>query len=147
MEKLFLGLMLTGILFIAGCTQANMKNPASEYCVKNGGTLKIVNENGGQVGYCHLSDGRVCEEWSYYRGHCKMPMEEAYKIAKSASVCNSGNVSLQTTEGEYNKNTYTWWFSLNYTGDMDCNPACVVYENGTADVNWRCMGLIPSNEE
>ena len=42
-------------------------NPASEHCVKIGGRLKIRNEASGQVGYCHLPDGRVVEEWALFR--------------------------------------------------------------------------------
>ena len=53
---------------------AQIANPASVNCVdKLGGTLDIVNEVNGQVGYCHLKDGRVCEEWSLMRGGCMMP--------------------------------------------------------------------------
>lgn len=42
-------------------------NPASEHCVKLGGKLEIRSETGGQVGYCHLPDGRVVEEWALFR--------------------------------------------------------------------------------
>jgi putative hemolysin len=51
---------------------AGIANPASEYCVKAGGTLEIATgAGGGQVGYCHLKDGRVCEEWAFFRsGTC-----------------------------------------------------------------------------
>lgn len=42
-------------------------NPASAYCVEQGGKLEIRKETGGQVGYCHLPDGRVVEEWELFR--------------------------------------------------------------------------------
>jgi len=42
-------------------------NPASEFCIAQGGTLEIVDESGGQVGYCTLSDGTRVEEWEYFR--------------------------------------------------------------------------------
>ncbi|MEN9802324.1 MAG: hypothetical protein RLZ37_1449 [Actinomycetota bacterium] len=42
-------------------------NPASEFCVEQGGTLEIVDEADGQVGYCTLPDGTRVEEWEYYR--------------------------------------------------------------------------------
>ncbi len=45
-------------------------NPASTYCVENGGTLKMVDETDGQVGYCHFDDGSKCEEWAFFRGEC-----------------------------------------------------------------------------
>lgn len=42
-------------------------NPASEYCVSLGGRPEIRNEAAGQVGYCHLPDGSVVEEWALFR--------------------------------------------------------------------------------
>ncbi len=71
--------LLLPVLAIAGCgtvqsvkstimptdeeRAASMPNPASANCVRQGGRLSIQNESGGQVGYCHLPDGRVIEEW------------------------------------------------------------------------------------
>lgn len=45
----------------------NMANPASVYCAKVGGKLEIRSEAAGEVGYCHLPDGRVIEEWALFR--------------------------------------------------------------------------------
>ncbi|HPN54816.1 MAG TPA: DUF333 domain-containing protein [Candidatus Moranbacteria bacterium] len=46
-------------------------NPASTYCVKNGGTSEIITaEDGSQTGYCKFSDGSECEEWAYFRKEC-----------------------------------------------------------------------------
>ena len=44
-----------------------MPNPASLYCVKKGGELKMESTDKGQVGYCHLPDGTVVEEWTLFR--------------------------------------------------------------------------------
>lgn len=60
---------------LAGCGSASpevgkddqIANPASEHCVKIGGRLEVRNEAGGKVGYCHLPDGRVVEEWELLR--------------------------------------------------------------------------------
>lgn len=72
-------LILLGAVFaaIAGCSTAEqtelnppklgMANPASQYCVQQGGTLEIRNERNGQVGYCHLSNGQTVEEWTLFR--------------------------------------------------------------------------------
>ena len=46
---------------------SGVANPASEYCVAQGGTVEIVDEYGGQVGYCNLPDGTRIEEWEYFR--------------------------------------------------------------------------------
>lgn len=53
---------------------AGVSNPASVNCVRLGGTLEISQDaSGGAAGYCHLKDGRVCEEWSLLRGGCAAP--------------------------------------------------------------------------
>jgi len=49
-----------------------LANPASTYCEENGGTLKIEDEEDGQVGYCYFEDDSFCEEWAYYRGECEV---------------------------------------------------------------------------
>lgn len=47
-------------------TPTQLANPASEYCVSQGGTVELVDEDDGQVGYCNLPDGRRIEEWEFY---------------------------------------------------------------------------------
>ncbi|MBV1837501.1 DUF333 domain-containing protein [Acetobacter estunensis] len=63
-----------GSLLLAGCASAShpphrigMPNPASTWCIKQGGHLEIRKESGGSVGYCHLPDGQVVEEWTLFR--------------------------------------------------------------------------------
>jgi putative hemolysin len=46
---------------------AQIGNPASQYCIDQGGTLEMVDETAGQVGYCNLPDGTRIEEWEYFR--------------------------------------------------------------------------------
>lgn len=69
-------------LALAGCSSApasktptlGMANPASVYCAEQGGKLTLKNEAKGQVGYCHLPNGQVVEEWAFFRanqGQCK----------------------------------------------------------------------------
>lgn len=74
-----LALLAVGSIGLVGCggddegpttTDATgMPNPASVYCEKQGGTLEIVDEAAGQVGYCNLPDGTRIEEWEYYRAN------------------------------------------------------------------------------
>ncbi len=54
------------------CPENNTQiaNPASKFCVDNGGTLEIrTAPDGSQTGYCKLG-GKECEEWSLFRGEC-----------------------------------------------------------------------------
>ena len=66
----------------------------------------------------------------------QMSLQEARMIADS--TC-SGNL---TDSVFYNENSRTWWIGLDITKE-GCTPACVVYENKTAEINWRCTGLLP----
>ena len=46
-------------------------NPASENCVKQGGTVSIQkNSDGSEYGLCKFADGKQCEEWAMQRGEC-----------------------------------------------------------------------------
>ncbi len=61
-------------ILLVGCSQsapiedkgAGIANPASEHCVKMGGKVEIRKEASGEVGYCHLPDGRIVEEWKLF---------------------------------------------------------------------------------
>ena len=45
-------------------------NPASEFCVKQGGKSEIkTDKDGGEYALCRLPDGTVVEEWAYFRQH------------------------------------------------------------------------------
>lgn len=48
-------------------TPVGIPNPASVFCEEQGGTLELVDEADGTVGYCNLPDGTRIEEWEYYR--------------------------------------------------------------------------------
>lgn len=51
-------------------------NPASVFCEEQGGTVEIVDEAGGQLGYCNLPDGRRIEEWEFFRSSTTVPTSE-----------------------------------------------------------------------
>ena len=77
---LVIGLFLLAAL--PACTQKNMvddqgqsqkaqiANPASTYCIEQGGKLEVKDSKEGQYGTCNLPDGTECEEWAYFRGEC-----------------------------------------------------------------------------
>ncbi len=49
-------------------SSTQMANPASTYCVEQGGQSKIITaSDGSQSRLCIFSDGRQCDEWNFYR--------------------------------------------------------------------------------
>lgn len=62
------------LLPLAGCAShpvqpaaVGMANPASVYCVQQGGRLQIVQGPQGESGLCTLPDGQQIEEWTLFR--------------------------------------------------------------------------------
>lgn len=48
-----------------------MANPASVYCIEQGGTLTIKKDaTGGEYGVCTFKNGKSCEEWAFYKKQC-----------------------------------------------------------------------------
>lgn len=91
---LFLGLALVSL---TACSSVQHKdptppkigspNPASQYCVEQGGKLEIRNEANGQVGYCHLPNGQVVEEWNLFRDNqANCVAEEAQKLVGQSGL-------------------------------------------------------------
>jgi len=71
-----------------------------------------------------------------------MSEKVARSIAETSDSCMSeGSISALET---HNTDTQTWWFTLEPNEPkQECKPACVVSEKTqTAEINWRCMGLI-----
>lgn len=70
--------IVIGMLALAGCASPSpskapvgMPNPASVYCAEQNGKLEIRRGPDGESGYCHLPDGRVIEEWEFFRSQKK----------------------------------------------------------------------------
>ena len=51
--------------------QRVIANPASVYCVQQGGRVEIIDTKKGQIGICVLPDGRRIEEWKFFRANHK----------------------------------------------------------------------------
>jgi putative hemolysin len=68
-----LGVAMATMVLVAGngMAQSQLANPASQNCVKQGGTLTIERRpDGGQYGVCVFTDNYQCEEWALFRGEC-----------------------------------------------------------------------------
>ena len=54
----------------ASMPAVGMANPASVYCVQQGGKSEIrKNQDGSEYGMCILPDGKEVEEWAYFRSN------------------------------------------------------------------------------
>ncbi|MBX3004684.1 MAG: DUF333 domain-containing protein [Anaerolineales bacterium] len=71
-KTLFIGLILLALLItwlqLNKSSQVGLANPASQYCIEQGGRLEIRKDaDGNEYGVCLLPDGSECEEWALFR--------------------------------------------------------------------------------
>jgi putative hemolysin len=98
-----------------------MPNPASKYCVDQGGKLEIRTEAGGEVGYCIFPDGSECEEWSYYRGQCGPGGEAEHK----PGMPNPASVHCEEQGGK-----------LEIRDEADGQVGYCIFEDGSECEEW-----------
>jgi hypothetical protein len=73
-----------------------------------------------------------------------MPLAEAVIIAQQSACTTAGSLTDNAT---YNPNAQTWWIDID-ADKPGCAPACVVSAvDKTAEINWRCTGLLPTRDE
>ena len=88
-----------------------------------------------------VADEELC--WDDETG-AELSYQQAVEIAQNSDCAAEGQLKETRV---CNSNTGTWWIDL----EMDapgCNPACVVDVNTKmAEINYRCTGLIPPDEE
>lgn len=104
MKKIvFLGLMISSLTACSAMQNKNtdtpkvgIANPASEYCISQGGKLEIKDEANGQVGYCHLSNGQVIEEWKFFRDSQKECLPEKAKELIGQSTLTDDQIKQKT---------------------------------------------------
>lgn len=99
---LFMAALLTGCaqqpVEDQATPQLGMANPASRYCVEQGGRLEIKNEANGQVGYCHLK-GEVTEEWTLFRAQQKKCIaEQAATLVGQAKLSDEQIKAISAAE-------------------------------------------------
>jgi uncharacterized protein len=62
-----IGWIFVAVLVISPQSAWALANPASVFCVQSGGKSEIRKGPRGQYGVCRLPDGRVVDEWAYFR--------------------------------------------------------------------------------
>jgi putative hemolysin len=112
---LLLSLIVMSLFVVVACTEkantdtnnngneqnngnTQIANPASKFCVDNGGTLEIKDIGEGQVGYCTLQ-GKECEEWSLFRGECAS-IHFCTETEKAAEICTMEYMPVCGNDGQ-----------------------------------------------
>jgi len=95
----------------SGTNTGGIANPASVYCVSNGGKdIIMTNPDGSQYGVCVFPNGSQCEEWAYMRGNCSPAAANASGNATPPVYLNgSACGSILSRSGTYA-----------LSADMDC---------------------------
>ena len=71
---------------VADVSGAGIANPASVFCIEQGGIVKIeTRPDGGEYGVCRFGTERQCEEWALLRGDCPIGGVEVTGYVTDAS--------------------------------------------------------------
>jgi len=105
MRRTIIGLLAL-VLVIGACgdddeEQEGMPNPASVFCIEQGGDSVIREEaDGDQYGVCVFPDGSECREWDFYHGDCA-PGGQPTGLANPASVfCEEQGGVVEIRDGD-----------------------------------------------
>ncbi|MBM3247504.1 DUF333 domain-containing protein [Candidatus Pacearchaeota archaeon] len=119
-------------------SNTQIANPASVYCIENGGKLEIKENSEGQYGLCTLPSGLVCEEWAFFRGECNLSLplntrdsclQDADCVA--ASCCHPRSCINKDFAPDCSGVKCTMSCEL---GTLDCGYASCVCENSKCSV-------------
>jgi len=127
---LMLMLILAGGLLV-GCTalekpvatpELHIANPASENCVKLGGTLKVeVAGDSSEYGLCVFSETMACEEWALFNGLCP---------AGGIDISN-----IQSPQARYCLVTGNQYTTMEYdTAPPSIKELCVMPDGGNCEL-------------
>ncbi len=125
-SRLFMLIALAALMLSACQAQPNAEiaNPASTYCIEQGGTLTILkNGAGNEYGVCQFENKYQCEEWALFRGECPEGGVDiqAYVSTAAAYCAISG--------GEYAITAYS--------GDPEREDGTCTFESGNTCNVWE----------
>lgn len=108
--------------------QSGMSNPASDNCVKQGGTLQMEKRgDGGEYGVCVFEDNLQCEEWAMMRGECPVGgIKITGYVTPAAAYCaiTGGNYTVTGNSNQDNEQG-----TCTFKNGVTCDAAA--YYNGT----------------
>jgi putative hemolysin len=158
----FLGAFLF-VLALSGCVSpaapppaptqtapAQLPNPASEYCVQQGGTLIIEQRgDGGEYGLCLFDDNRQCEEWALLRGDCPVGgLKITGYVTQAAQYCAiTGGTYQITTPGNSEPEQGTCTFENGQSCDVwayyngTCAPTAAEEQSSYSDPFEYCAAV------
>ncbi len=108
--NIFIPFLFLLVFFLAACTSGGdgdpdqpvgLPNPASEYCVEQGGTSNIETRgDGGQYGVCVFEDNLQCEEFAMMNGECPVGgIKVTGYVTDAARYCAITGGTYSTTGG------------------------------------------------
>jgi putative hemolysin len=118
--------------------EADLPNPASEYCIEQGYTLEIITAaDGSQSGICTFDDGSSCDEWAYFRGECgPSSLENTPEAAADSNTSPTSSPSEISSIPTINPADYQGWWTYtqpDYSFSIMLPEDWVVEEITTAD--------------
>jgi putative hemolysin len=113
-------------------TPSQLANPASENCVKQGGTVSIQTRgDGGQYGVCLFEDNLQCEEWAMLNGACPVGgIKVTGYVTPAAQYCAITGGTYAVTG---NSNTPNETGTCTFKNGQTCDATA--YYNGTCSAN------------
>ncbi len=85
---------------------AQLSNPASDNCLKQGGALSIEKQgDGGEYGVCTFAANMQCEEWALFRGDCPVGGINTTGYVTPAAVYCVISAGVYTVTGQSNTPT------------------------------------------
>jgi putative hemolysin len=125
-------------------------NPASENCVKQGGTLVIQKRgDGGEYGVCMFEDNRQCEEWALLNGDCPVGgIKITGYVTPAAQYCAIAGGTYQITgDSNTDQEKGTCTFNNGKTCDVwdyfngKCDPNTTAGESSYDDPFAYCAAV------
>ncbi|MBN2052124.1 DUF333 domain-containing protein [Candidatus Woesearchaeota archaeon] len=115
-------------------------NPASQYCVEQGGESKIITaEDGSQSGVCVFADGSQCDEWAYFRGECpKCPVEQVICVEGSEVITYTGDNGCKHTTCKARTYCKPDQRGENIACTMEYMPVCGWFNQSIQCVKYPC---------
>ncbi len=143
MRNVLFAFGFAALLLLAGCAQEEPAAPVQpEPEQPMPGSDRDEHGCIPSAGYSWCESKQMCiRPWETV---CPLLSEaQARAIAETSECMEEGGL---TGQAMYNENSKTWWFDMDVE-KPGCAPACVVSEEGrTAEINWRCTGLLLPDE-